>query len=210
MKRPVEVAIYVEGGGDSTDDKDALRRGMDEFLRSLKDRVRAKAWRWKLVFCGGRRAAYEKFVNARKFAGPNDIIILLVDSEGPVTSDTKAAHLKQRQGDEGWDLTGVPEDHIHFMAQTMEAWIVSDPEALAAYYGQGFRANALPTRQNLEEEAKPDVAEKLKAATRDSKKREYHKIHHASQLLARIDPNKVCARCPHAKTFFEKLKELIG
>ncbi|WP_175429718.1 DUF4276 family protein [Azospirillum argentinense] len=205
------MAIYVEGGGDSTADKNALRIGMDVLLTSLKDRVRAKAWRWKLVFCGGRRAAYEKFINAREHAGSNDIVILLVDSEGPVTVDTKAAHLKQRQGDEGWDLTGVPEDHIHFMAQTMEAWIVADPEALATYYGQGFRTNALPARQNLEDEAKPNVAEKLKAATRDSKtKGEYHKIAHASQLLAKIDPTKVRARCPHAERFFTTLERLIG
>lgn len=208
-RRPVEVAIYIEGGGDSTDDRDALRRGMDMFLDALKERTRSRAWRWKPVFCGGRRAAYEKFMNARKFAGPNDIILLLVDSEAPVTAATKAGHLKQRQGD-GWELDGVPEDHIHFMAQTQEAWIVADPEALAAYYGKGFHAKSLPTRQNLEEEAKPDVATKLKKATEGTQKGEYQKIDHASDLLKKIDPAKVRVRCPHAERLFTTVADLIG
>lgn len=126
-----------------------------------------------------------------------------------MTAASRAAHLRDRPGD-GWDLAGVLEDHIHLMVQAMEAWIVADPEALAEYYGRGFRKNALPARQNLEEEPKVDCADKLATATRPTQKGEYQKIRHAADLLARISSEKVRDRCPHAKIMFSTLSTLIA
>lgn len=203
------VTIYMEGGGDSKDQKAQLRQGMSQFLATLKERARAKNWKWKLTPCGGRQAAYEAFLNARQRPAAGELILLLVDSEAPVTAASRAAHLRQRAGD-GWELTGVPEDHIHLMVQAMEAWIVADPEVLTAYYGQNFVRNALPTRANLEEEPKVDCARKLSAATRPTQKGEYQKIRHAADLLARISSEKVRARCPHAETMFSTLSALIA
>jgi hypothetical protein len=34
-------------------------------------------------------------------------------------------HLKER---DKWDLAGVPEEHVHVMAQVMETWFVADPK----------------------------------------------------------------------------------
>ena len=96
------------------------------------------------------------------------------------------------------------------MVQAMEAWIVADPDALTAYYGQHFFKNALPKRHNLEEEPKLDCANKLAAATRPTQKGEYQKIRHAAELLAKISPNKVRNRCPHAEILFSTLSHLIG
>ncbi len=202
------VTIYLEGGGPSEAFKAQLRRGMSEFLAELKDKARAKKWKWKLIPCGGRQEAFDAFMNARKHAR-DELIVLLVDAEAPLTAATRAAHLRQRQGD-GWDLTGVPEDHIHLMVQAMEAWIVADPDVLENYYGQGFRKNVLPTRQNLEEEPKVDCAAKLATATEKTQKGEYQKIRHASDLLKKISPAKVRARCPHAELMFSTLATLIG
>ena len=60
------VTIYMEGGGDFKDQKAQLRQGMDQFLATLKDKARAQNWKWKLTPCGGRREAYEAFLNARR------------------------------------------------------------------------------------------------------------------------------------------------
>lgn len=198
------VAIYVEGGGNGRDTKSALRQGMDSFLASLKDQARVKSWHWKLVCCGGRNAAYDAFQNALQ-SGDNTIVALLVDAEGPVVQDA-VGHLLYR---DGWDLTAAPADVVHLMVQTMEAWIVSDPDALAGYYKQGFQRNALPKHQNLEEIDKVNIASSLERATRRTQKGGYHKIRHAGDLLKLIDRQKVHQRCPSCERLFVALHQKI-
>jgi hypothetical protein len=197
------LTIYLEGDSH-------LRQGMEQFLVTLKDKVRAKRWKWKLSAMGGRKKTYDAFMNARRLSKPGEIIVLLVDSEAPVAAGaTRKMHLLQRQGD-GWDLENVEESHIHLMVQTMETWIVADLDALAIYYGQHFEGGDLPTRKNLEEEPKTDCERKLAEATRRTQKGKYHKTNHAPQLLGKISPDKVRLRCPHADTLFSTLSDLIG
>lgn len=200
------IAIYVEGGGDHPGPE--LRVGFDVLLKAQKEAARERRLRWSMVLCGGRKAACDAFLDAVR-TEPEVVNVLLVDSEGPVaaeTGDTKKdaaerrQHLKTR---DGWNLDAVAAERIHLMVQCMEAWIVSDPEALASFYGQYFKANALPARQNLEEEPKQDLYDKLDKATNDKRltKGRYGKIRHASELLKRIDPAKVAFRCPRFATF---------
>jgi len=73
------------------------------------------------------------------------------------------------------------------------------------YHGQGFRPNALPRAADLETVAKTDFAHALEHATRATQKGPYHKIHHASALLERIDPATVTQRCRHCRRLFEIL-----
>ena len=131
--------------------------------------------------------------------------MLLVDAEGPVDEDPRS-HLQLR---DEWDMQFAEEDTVHLMVQTMETWIVSDSDVLSRYYGQNFNKNMLPTAANLEEVAKADVARALDQATIRTLKGRYHKIRHASDLLKRIDVEKVKARCPHCKRLFDELKQMI-
>ena len=177
---------------------------MNEFLRELREKVRESRRHWRLVPCGGRQRTYETFANARGHAGKGEIVVLLVDAEAPVAAPTPVEHLRARPGD-GWDLRGVDEAQVHLMVQTMETWIAADPEALAAYYGQGFRAKALPAADDLETVAKNELANALDRATKGKGKGRYHKIRHAADLLARIDPMKARARCRHCERLFATL-----
>ena len=198
------VTIYVEGGGNSAATKATLRNGMNRFLGGIKDAARARSWRWNLVFCGGRDDTYKKFNAARK-NDDSGILVLLVDSEGPVDASPHD-HLAR---EDGWNLREVKNDRIHLMVQVMETWIVADPEALAAYYGQHFRANVLPTRhQNLEEICKAQIINALERATEQTRKGRYDKVSHAD-LLARIDPEKVRQRCTHCARLFDTLQATI-
>jgi hypothetical protein len=140
------VTIYMEGGGDSWHLKAQLRQGMDGFLSSLKTLAQSQRWKWKLTPCGSRREAYDAFMNARRRPKNGELIVLLVDSEGPVATMTRVQHLQGHRGDR-WNLRGVAENTVHLMIQCMETWIVADPDALLAYYGQHFRGNALPRRR---------------------------------------------------------------
>ena len=54
----------------------------------------------------------------------------------------RAHHLAAR---DRWVLDGVEPSCVHLMVQSMEAWIAADPNAVAAYYGQGFHANKPPS-----------------------------------------------------------------
>lgn len=209
------IAIYAEGGGDHPGPE--LRVGFDTLLKAQKAAARVRRLHWKMVLCGGRNATCAAFLDAVR-AEPDVVNVLLVDSEGPVAQQTgnaevdakaRRAHLIAR---DGWDLAVVDAERIHLMVQCMEAWIVADPEALATYYGQHFKANALPARQNLEEEPKKDIYDKLDKATGDKRliKGPYGKIRHASELLKRIDPAKVAVRCPRFATFTRWLDATIA
>jgi hypothetical protein len=171
---------------------------------AVKEIARAKAWHWKLVCCGGRREAFDAFLHARG-TGDMSVVVLLVDSEGPMAG-SPCGHLAAQ---DGWDLKGVSDDLVHLMVQVMETWIVADVAALAAYYRQGFSTSPLPKAGNLEAVAKSTIASALDRATRATQKGAYHKVRHAGDLLRQIDPNKVKQRCPACARMLETLEALI-
>lgn len=204
------IAVYMEGGGqtgepDTADAKAAVRQGMGEFLRDLRDGARKKRWRWKIVACGDRASTKNAFLNARS-QDPDTFAILLVDAEVAVTSAPKA-HLKGR---DNWDLVGVPEEHVHLMAQVMETWFVADPGNVKVYYGKDFNEGALPKHVQLEAVSKLTIAARLEKATQDTKKGRYHKIKHGSDLLTRISPDIVKSKCPHCKRLFDSVEAILA
>ena len=184
------ITIYMEGGGDRRGGRAALRVGMDAFLGELKRAARNQRWRWKLACVGSRNEAFEAFRRAKE-RDDAGVVILLVDAEEPVRQAPRL-HLRDR---DGWEMGFAEEDSVHLMVQTMEAWLVADSDALEVYYGQGFRASALPRTQNLESVSKRQIESALETATRATTKGRYHKIRHASQLLERISPVRVRERC---------------
>ena len=196
----------MEGGGPGAGGKAAIRRGMDRFLRSAKDAARTAGVRWNLVLCGPRSETYKRFREALNQTQESVANILLVDAEARVTTNPRI-HL-ENQG--SWDLSEADDEAIHLMAQIMETWLVADPEALADYYGRGFHAGSLPNRHDLEQEPKKQVEDALRNATKRTQKGTYHKINHASELLGRIDPDRVWARCRHCKRFFDDLDGIVG
>jgi hypothetical protein len=198
------IAVYFEGGGDSAESKATLRLGISAFLKPLVDRARQKRCRWSITCCGGRDQAYQAFLDATQNE-PEKFNILLVDSEAAVTGLPRA-HLWQR---DKWNLNAAQEDQVHLMAQCMESWLVADPEALAEYYDQGFNAQTLPRRVNLEEEPKDQIYAALEHATRQTKKGSYGKIKHASALLARVSQARAKSRCAHCQRLFTVLETII-
>ena len=162
-----------------------------------------------MIASGSRNDAFEDFREALK-RHPGDYIILLVDSEQPVTTGPWQ-HLKDRTGDNWLRPTKASEDQAHLMVQVMESWFLADKQVLTEYYGQGFLAGSLPGQPNIELVAKQDVFNALQHASRKTQKGEYHKTRHGFDLLELINPKRVRTASPHAERFLAVLeRETVG
>lgn len=200
-----EIVVYVEGGGDTVDQRRKLRQGFDRLFADSKARGSRNECSLRFVCSGSRRETYENFRAALRM-NPSRVNALLVDAEAPVTGRTATDRVAHLAGRDRWDLAGIDPDVIHLMVQCMEAWIVADAGALAGYFGKGFRAGVLPGRPNLEEEPKQDLCVKLARATRAARSRsEYRKGRHSGELMQRLDPARIAERCPHFVSFSEWL-----
>ncbi|HCU37666.1 MAG TPA: hypothetical protein DGT21_20200 [Armatimonadetes bacterium] len=195
------VRIYVEGGGDGRVGKSEVRKGFQEFFREFADVMPA------VIPCGGRNQAYDDFRTALR-KHPEAFVILLVDAEGPVLGDVSCrAYLKSR---EKWDLRDVDEDQVHLMVQAVEAWLIADPDAIAAFYGNGVNMNAIPTTRNPEDIPKDTLKSSLDNAGKHTQKRGYHEINHCPKILAAIRAAVVRERCAHCKALFDVLCRIVG
>lgn len=199
-----EIRIYIEGGGDRSDTKAAIREGFNGFLRPLRELAQQREIRWSLIACGTRRNAFESFKIALD-QHPEAFNVLLVDSESPV-SRPPWEHLRN---EDGWNVAGLSESQCHLMVHVVEAWLVADPGTLATFYGQGFLQNALPRRTDVEEIDKEQLFRSLERATRQSRKGAYHKIRHCSLLLKLLEQGRVRSRARHCDLLFTTLEAKI-
>ncbi|HEV3110144.1 MAG TPA: DUF4276 family protein [Candidatus Binataceae bacterium] len=200
-----EVRIYVEGGGEGSESKAAIRQGFGQFLDPLRQLARARRIRWHVVACGGRNAAFDDFRTALR-THDGAFNVLLVDSEGPV-SQMPWNHLLAR---DGWARPAVGDEQCHLMVQCVEAWLMSDRDALQRFYGAGFNKRALPANTNVEAVDKGNLKSGLERATRNTSKGRYHKIHHCSLLLARLDTRIVRSGAAHCDRLFTTLGSCMG
>ena len=200
----MNIKVFVEGGGETKALRTKCRRGFSNFFRKAGLEGRMPS----VVASGSRRDAFNDFRAAVRGAKKNDFIMLLVDSEGPVTTGSWQ-HLKTR---DNWDQpSDATDDQVHLMVQCMEAWFLADKGCLVAYYGNDFNRKVLPARPDIEKIPKNDVLNGLKNATRSGvSKGEYGKGQHSFDILAQIDPDKVVAASSHAKRLVDTLKAKIG
>jgi hypothetical protein len=204
-----QIVVYIEGGVSKTADIE-FRAAFRTFFKEIDSKASEKGIGFRVILEGTRRKAYEKFCEAID-RQDDTYPVLLVDSEAAVAEfGTCWKHLKERVGDE-WDQPAKAEDrHCHLMVEAMEAWFFADPEALEKYYGQNFIRNSLPKTANVETIPKKDHIAKLEAATKNTQKKRYHKVHHAPEILKRLDPVKVRKRAPHCDRIFTTLVRVIN
>lgn len=214
------MKLYVEGGGDAPALKTACREGFAKFLAKAGLAGRMP----RVVACGSRADAYDSFCTALR---TGEAAMLLVDSEAPVVAAAQPGdatvredrdrwlpwlHLRQREGD-GWEKPAGSDDvQCHLMVQCMEAWLIADRDTLKAFFGQGFKENALPATANpLEAVGKRQLYDALEKATRDCKtKGAYGKGEHSFKLLALANPDSVMQASPWARRFVETVMARSG
>ena len=158
----------------------------------------------RVVACGSRDQAYDQFKTAH--AQQDEVAMLLVDAEGPVTSADSWQHLQSR---DNWRRPhSASNDQCHLMVQVMESWFLADRQALENFYRRDFRPDSLPGNPNIERIPKQDVLNGLKQASRATQKGAYDKGKHSFEILAVVDPAKVTAASPHARRFVQTLLAL--
>jgi hypothetical protein len=214
------IAIHLEGGGDTSGTLAPFRQGMSAFLKPVADEARKRKILWRLIPCGGRKAAYDSFCDALKNE-PDAFQVLLVDAETAVAT-TPWKHLKARQSDQWNQPANTTDDNCHLMIVTMETWFLADPDAVRGFFkhSKGFDKETIPDTPPLP--AAPKLATVLQAmskekvnailakATRDTKDEQYKKIKHGAKLLEKIDSNKVRQQCPACDRLFKTLAKAMG
>lgn len=199
----MSVTVCVEGGGDSRDLRKKCRKGFSEFFRKAGLSGRMP----RIIPGGGRDNTFQDFRDA--LAGNTDraFVVLLVDSESPVSDSHGAwSHLQRR---DGWaPPAGATDENTHLMVQCMEAWFLADRDTLARFFGTGFNENALPRRSDVENVSKDDLLRGIENATRRcTPKGRYEKGRHSFQILERLNPERVTASSPYAKRLIDTLKD---
>lgn len=198
----VSARIYAEGGGDGELLHTLFRQAWHEFFQA------AGIERMPRVIAGGGRShTYDLFLTAMKTRKPDDLPLLLLDSEGPVRKDdTVWQHLKAR---DNWDKpNGAADDQAFLMVQVMESWFVADLKMLEEHFGASFRAHPLKAWPSLEDVPKETVLAALEKATDDCGKARYAKGKVSFRLLGKLNPDKVETACPHAKALLDRLRNL--
>ena len=193
----VKVRIFIEGGGNGSVIDQSFKQAWRQFFAAA-----GLAGRMPRVVRGeSRTATYDKFINTRPRA--NEVLLLLVDSEGPVApGHTAWQHLQAR---DGWrQPPAAAADSAYLMVQFMETWFLADREALRRFFGAAFNENAFREWPSLEAVPRDTVISVLEQATGAR----YRKGKVSFQLLERISPDRVAAACPHAKQLLDYLRGL--
>ena len=194
------VKLYVEGGGDS----DRLHRRCREGFQVFLEKAGFKGNMPRIVACGGRQKAYDRF---RTACSANETALLLIDSEEKVCVSSPWAHLQKEKFDAP---VNAGDTHCHLMVVCMESWFLADKEALSQFFGQGFNAGTLPRSENVETISKQEIYEGLQRASLHCKtKSPYGKGEHSFVLLLKVDPEKVAAASPWAARFLKELKQIM-
>ncbi len=191
--------IYLEGGGDSTQLTIRCREGFRKLLVKCGFAGRMP----RLVACGGRGTAFDRFMTAHETAIAGEYLALLIDSEDPMADIEAAwAHLKAR---DGWDQPlGASDAQVLLMTTCMETWIIVDRAALARHYGQKLRTSALPPLVCVESRARHDVQTGLENAT-EKCSNAYAKGKRSFEILGELDPEVLK---PHLPSFVRMLRIL--
>lgn len=197
-KPPDVIKVYFEGGGDARNGKDLQIEAQEAFHTLIKRGTNLDV---RVVACGGRRTAYERFETACESLPERPV--LLVDAETDVSDITRPwAHLKAR--DQWTRPRNATDDHAFLMVQTMEAWLLADPPALAEALGEHFKPEKIPKWPDLERIHKDDLYHALANAS-SACEHTFEKGRHSFAALRSINTAQLEKKCPSAARFFATL-----
>ena len=201
------VRVYIEGGTKGRPENGDFRRAWKMFLSELHELARRNEFNsLEVVRALGRGTAYRSFLKHAQ-VHPKDLCFLLVDSETPVEQGQDVwSVVREREGDKWEKPAWATEDHLCLMVEAVETWILTDQDALQAYFKKGFDGRALPTT-NLESRDRHDIDRALRNATKNCQKRTY--AHgQANEIIGLVRPSNV-KKLVHGKRLFDTISRAI-
>jgi hypothetical protein len=201
----VKIKLYIEGGGDSHLQDTEFRAAWAAFF----EKAGLKALRkMPATFRGsGRAKTFDAYCTAVKNRKPDELPLLLVDSEYLVTTGPSVwKHLKKS---DGWSKPAGAGTHDAFlMIACMETWFVADRESLKQFFHGCWRDQSLPKWPQLEAVEKTKIFRALDQATAACGARKYSKGKVSFDLLQSIEPAEVERGCPAAKVLLDRLRKV--
>jgi hypothetical protein len=200
VRKPRQVKLYVEGGGDSDATHTELRQAFTTLLKAAGVQKLPR-----VVACGGGPSTLDDFKNAVERSGSTERAFVLVDSESAVTEgDSVWAHLDKEYG---WKKPPEAEESTAFlMIQCMETWLIADLDAVIEYFKPHFNRKSIAAWPDLEAVPKKTIQAALGSATAGG--RAYAKGKISFEILSTVEPAKLEAACPAAKRFFDAMRAL--
>jgi Domain of unknown function (DUF4276) len=202
------VRIYIEGGGEGGSTNADFRRGWKSFLKELHELAMEHNFHGLEVIRGKSRSdVYNRFCS-HKTEFPDDLCFLLVDSEGPVSVHQNPwNYVRQRPGDNWAKPNWATDEHLYFMVPFVEAWLLTDLEAMAEFFKRDFNRSVLPTT-DLENRTKSLIENALKRATKDTATGPYKHIH--SHLIIEKTRPTMVKRLSHGNRLFTAIADVIS
>lgn len=162
-----DKVLIIEGTSDTRNG--ILRQG---FHKLLEQKLKGKMPR--IVMGDGKNQAIKMFINYGNDRLPN----LLIDLDKKETfkdNDLKENNLSDKS------------EYVFYMIQEMEAWFLSQPGILENYYGTDI-SGKIPKKHASEI---PNPSDFLNNIIYSKKRKKYHKVKHAVDLLQKLDANKL-------------------
>ena len=196
----VKVRIFIEGGSSGKISDKVFKEAWTAFFAAAGLSGRMP----RIVRGEGRSTTFRKFRTARRRT--NELLLLLVDSEGPVAADQSAwEHLHNQ---DNWNQPpGAADDSAYLMVQVMETWFLADREALRRFFGPSLNENHFSQWPDLQAVPKDTVLNVMEMSTANCQ-RPYSKGKVSFELLGQIDPDIVATACPHAGQLLDYLRRL--
>ncbi len=159
--------LIIEGTSDTRNGN--LRQG---FHKLLGQKLKGKMPR--IVMGDGKHQAIKKFRTINNDRDPM-LLIDLDEKENLRFDDLKKNNLSNES------------EMVFYMIQEMEAWFLSQPEILDDYYS-GTISKKIPKGLARDISNPSDLLYKI---TKSKKKKKYHKVVHAVDLLQKLDATKL-------------------
>lgn len=183
MKNQTKKSYILLIEGTTNDNNGDLKRG---FNKLLSQKLSGKMPR--IIMGDGKSMVIRKF---KKLNKPNEKLLLIdldkVESE-------KAKDLKKYQLE-------LEKEFVFYMIQEMEAWFLSQPEILDAFYKTDISAK-IPKKRP---QAIKNPDRELIKYTKKTSKGAYHKVNHGTQLLELLDAEKLTQDFSEFAELIEKL-----